>query len=122
MPGDSGIDRSNVVCFVVCAEGEVKAGSYARRGNAPPVRTADGALGRENEAPGFGDAGNETPLGEAGKVVPGAGDVGKVAPGLGEAGREGKRLTPGLGEDGSPTKGAVERSVIADSGSCSEFA
>ena len=99
-----------MVCFVVCNDGDVKEGSYARSGRAPPVRTAEGALGREKVDPGFG---------EAGKLAPGSGEVGKVAPGLGEAGNEGKRLTPGFGEEGRPTRGAVDRSETAETGSAS---
>jgi hypothetical protein len=66
------------------------------------VRTADGALGREKVAPGLGEIGRVSRL--------------NVAPGLGEAGsdeREGKRLTPGFGEDGNPTSGDAEVSDMA---------
>lgn len=98
-PGDKGIVRSNVVCFVVCADGELNAGSYARRGSVPPVRTAEGALGREN--------------------WPDRGDVGNVTPGLGELGSEGNRVALGLGELGNPTRGVVDRSDVADTGSTS---
>lgn len=101
--GDRGAALSKVVCLVVCRDGEAREGSYARSGRAPPVRTAEGAFDRE-------------------KVDPGPGEVGKVAPGLGEAGSEeseGKRLTPGFGEDGRPTRGAVDRSETAETGSAS---
>lgn len=90
-------------------EGEAREGSYARSGRAPPVRTAEGALGRENVDPG---------LGEVGKLAPGPGEGGNVAP-LGVAGNEGKRLTPGFGEEGRPTRGAVDRSETAETGSAS---
>lgn len=73
--GDRGPSRSNTVCLVlvVClaVEGELKAGSYARRGNVPSVRTADGAFVRWNLAPGRGDKGRGA------NVAPGFGDVGR---------------------------------------------
>ena len=79
-------------------------GSYARSGKLPPVRMAVGALGREKDGP---------PV------------LLKVCPGLGDAGRDdrdGKRLTPGLGEDGRPTRGVDDESDTADRGSASVVA
>jgi hypothetical protein len=90
--GESGA-LSKTVCLVVCMDGDANDGSYARSGRAPPVRTAEGALGLEN-----------------------------VAPGLGDAGKDGNRLTPGLGDEGKPTSGVVDLSVVAELGSCSYVA
>ena len=114
----------NTVCLVVCDPlvGLARDGSYARRGKAPPARTADdealfplreprgaGALARREEAPEREEE--------------------KEAPGLGEEGRvrvessEGKRLTPGRGEEGRPTvpepetRPEVDRSETAEGGS-----
>jgi hypothetical protein len=54
------------------------------------VRTADGGLGRENDAPGLGDEG-----------------------------RDGLWNVGDLGDAGSPTRGALECIEVADSGSYS---
>lgn len=85
-PGESGSDRSKTVCFVWIDElvGEASDDSaYARSGSVPPVRTADGALGREKE-PARGVRGR---LGG-----------GEKRDARGEAGSVGKRFTPGLGD------------------------
>ena len=102
--GDRGAALSNVVCFVVCMDGEAREGSYARSGSAPPVRTAEGAFGREKDDWDLGD-------------------VGKDAPGLGDDGSEGSEpegnRAPGLGDEGRPTRGALDRSETAETGSAS---
>ena len=78
LSGDRGPFRSKTVCLVVwvTTDGELRAGSYARRGRELPVRTADGALGLEKEAPGLGDNGREgillpACLGETGMLMRG---------------------------------------------------
>jgi hypothetical protein len=88
----------NTVCLVPSTgrDGLARLGSYARSGKAPPARTADGLLTREKVEPGRGDAGNESMLG--------------------------KRLTLGLGDDGSPTRLDVDFSDTADTGSASLWA
>jgi len=84
---------------------------------------ADGALDLLKDEPGLGVRTNVEPgAGEAGKVLARGVEEAKLAPGRGDAGKAGKRLTPGFGEDGSPTRGVKERSVTADSGSTSERA
>lgn len=103
--GDSGCARSNTVCLVwlcVAYDGDASDGSYARSGRLPPVRTADGALER-----------NDVARGDAGRVWKGCWNEDA----RGDAGSVGKRLTPGLGDDGRPTRGADESAETAESGS-----
>ncbi len=93
-----------MVCLVVCAEGELSAGSYARSGRALPVRTADGAFGREKDLSVRGELGTWN-----------------VDPGFGDVGRDGKRVTLGFGDEGKPTRGVVDCSEAAEVGSGSVY-
>jgi len=96
--GDSGVVLSKTVCLTGCIPvvGETLEGSYALKGRAPPARMAEGALDLEKVDPGLGDEGRDN--------------------------RDGNRLAPGFGEVGRPTRGVVDLSDAADTGSASVVA